>query len=296
MDHISGFQWLLRSRLGDLPPCHLYGPPGLARHIEGFIQSFLWDRIGDRGPVFEVAELHGDRLRRYRLQAGVASEQLDEIIVEAGVLWEEAGFRIRAVQLDHHTPVLAFAYEPEQDLNVRKDRLAALALTPGPWLGQLKQQLLAGQGESLITLPSGADRSVQDLTDELLLIKPGKKLVYATDLADNPQNRQRLTRLAHGAHTLFCEAPFIEADSEQAARTGHLTTRACGEIAAAAGVARLVPFHFSRRYADRPQQVYEEINAACHCLVAPRDLRVFETRTVPGGEEQFADEANGEES
>lgn len=293
MDHISGFQWLLRSRLGGLPACRIYGPPGLAHHIEGFIQCFLWDRIGDRGPIFQVAELHGDRLRRYQLQAGEPGcEPLDEMAVVDGVLHQESGFRIRAMVLDHHTPVLAYAFEPDRELNVRKDRLAAHGLDPGPWLAELKQQLLAGNLEARITLPDGNASSVGDLGDELVLIKPGKKLVYATDLADTKENRQRLTLLARGAHTFFCEAPFIEADAEQASRTGHLTTRACGEIASAAGVARLVPFHFSRRYADNPQQLYEEINAVCTCLVAPKTLKVFESPGSPVVEEVLALEAN----
>ena len=61
----------------------------------------------------------------------------------------------------------------------------------------------------------------------------------------------------------FVEAPFCEADAEQAARTGHLTARACGEIAAAAGVERLAPFHFSHRYQNEADRVYAEVKAAC---------------------------------
>jgi ribonuclease BN (tRNA processing enzyme) len=101
------------------------------------------------------------------------------------------------------------------------------------------------------------------LANELVLIRPGQKLAYATDLADTPQNRTRLETLVHSAHTFFCEAPFCEADAEQAARTGHLTARACGEIATAAAVERLVPFHFSRRYQDEPDRVYAEVKTAC---------------------------------
>ena len=100
--------------------------------------------------------------------------------------------------------------------------------------------------------------------------------MYATDLADTPDNRQRLQALAQYAHTFFCEACFLEADVEQAVRTGHLTTRACGEIATAAGVARLVPFHHSQRYTDRPQQIYDEVFAACSRLVMPQSMRWFE--------------------
>ncbi|MDH3872086.1 MAG: hypothetical protein OEU44_07725 [Gammaproteobacteria bacterium] len=72
---------------------------------------------------------------------------------------------------------------------------------------------------------------MQALADELVLISPGNKLVYATDFADTQENRERVISLAHGAHTLFCESTFCEAEAEQAARTAHLTTRACAEIA-----------------------------------------------------------------
>lgn len=39
--------------------------------------------------------------------------------------------------------------------------------------------------------------------------------------------------------------------------------RACGEIAAAAGVRRLVPFHLSKRYDRRVGDVLNEVRRAC---------------------------------
>lgn len=269
MDHIGGFLWLLRSRIGEFPPCRLYGPPGLARHVAGFLQGILWDRVAERAPRFEIAELHGDRLKRYAVEAGwVDCEPLGEAAAPQGVLRDEPGFRVRAATLDHHTPVLAFAFEPSEQINVRKDRLLTRGLTPGPWLGDLKTRILAGEHKALIALPDGNTAMAGELAADLVLISAGKKLVYATDLADTADNRRRLVALAKHAHTFICESPFVEADAAQAQRTGHLTTRACGEIASAAEVARLVPFHFSRRYADRAQSVYEEILAVCSRVVS----------------------------
>ncbi|MFQ5488562.1 MAG: MBL fold metallo-hydrolase, partial [Gammaproteobacteria bacterium] len=270
LDHIGGFLWLLRSRIGEFPSCRLYGPPGLARHIEGFLQAILWDRVAQRGPVFEVSELHEERLRRFRLQAGKKGcHLLEESMVVGGVLLDEAEFRVRAVTLDHHTPVLAFAFEPARQINIRKERLRARGLAPGPWLGELKRRLLTDDGRALIRLPDGNAAPAAELGAELTLVVPGKRLVYATDFADIPQNRQRLEDLARHAHTLFCEASFMEADAPLAARSGHLTTRACGEIATAAAVARLIPFHFSRRYGEDARQIYEEVRAACSRAVVP---------------------------
>ncbi|MGA7799584.1 MAG: MBL fold metallo-hydrolase, partial [Gammaproteobacteria bacterium] len=271
MDHIAGFLWLLRSRIGELPVCRLYGPPGLAGHIEGLVNGILWDRVEDRGPRFEVVEFHDGHLLRCGLQAGRGRCQgWTQSPAPDGALLQEPAFRVRAVTLDHGTPVLAFAFEPSRQLNVRKDRLVTRGLAPGPWLGELKRHLQADDRASLVRMPDGGEAPAGALGDELIFLTPGKRLVYATDLADTDDNRRRLTALAAGAHTLFCEASFRVVDADQACRTGHLTTRACAEIATRAGVGRLVPFHFSRRYLDESDGLYEEIAALCPRTAVPR--------------------------
>lgn len=275
MDHLGGFFWLMRSRIGELPVCRLVGPPGLARQVDGLIRGFLWDRVGEAGPVFEVAELHGDLLQHSRLQAGRAGiETLPSTSVEDGIVLREPGFRVRAITLDHHTPVLAYAWEPSSQYHVRTDRLRDLGLQPGPWINELKRYLTLGELDADVQLPDDSEQPAGALADALILTSPGRRLVYATDLADTAENRARLQGLARNAHTLFLEAAFIEADEAQARKHGHLTARACGEIADAAGVARLVPFHLSRRYLDRPQVVYDEIKAVCpRVAVPPADRR-----------------------
>jgi ribonuclease Z len=278
MDHIGGFLWFLRSRIGELPVCRLYGPPGLADHIAGFIQSILWDRLTDNAPCFEVTEVHNTTAHHFRFRVGQPGREfLEQKPIVDGILLEERGFRVRTVILDHrYTSVLAFAFESGQEMNIRKDRLQARKLTPGPWLSRLKQELMAGNQTTLIQLPNNQQATVAELADDLVLTQPGKKLVYATDLADTGENRQSLTELAKGAHTFFCEATFTQKELEQASRTGHLTAQACGEIATAAGVTRLMPFHFSHRYDDDPQPIYEEIEQVCAQLVKPKSMKIFE--------------------
>lgn len=263
-DHIGGFPGLLRTRIGELPACRLYGPPGLAAQVAGMVSGILWDRAGTRAPRFEVTELHGQRLVHHRVIAGEGpARALGSVAADDGVLLAEPGLRVRAVTLDHGTPVLAFAFEPARQLCVRKERLAAHQWPPGPWLGELKRRVLADQRDAVIALPDGNRMAAGMLADELLLVRPGSRLVYATDLADTSANRARLTAFAHAAEVLVCEAPFLQRERAQAARTGHLTARACGEIAAAAGVARLVPFHFSRRHGAERDAIYAEVMEAC---------------------------------
>lgn len=274
-DHIAGFMWLLRSRIGVPSPCRLVGPPGLASHIAGLVRGILWDRVGDKAPRFEVSELHGERLERYIVEAGHATpERLASRPANGGVVHEEASFRVRATTLDHGTPVLAFAFEPSTQLKVRKERLDERALTPGPWLGVLKRKVQEGDLHAEITLPDGRRQRVGELCNDLLMSEPGQRLAYATDFADTPGNRQRVRDLARGAHVLFCEASFREEQSDQAKRTGHLTASACGSIADEAQVGQLIPFHFSRRYGEDLRGLYAEIRGTFDRVWIPQGLDI----------------------
>ncbi len=56
--------------------------------------------------------------------------------------------------------------------------------------------------------------------------------------------------------TLF--HPFLHEDEKLAAERNHLTARQAGELAKAAGAAKLAPFHFSPRYEGRHEALVEE--------------------------------------
>ncbi len=248
---------------GKFPPCRIYGPPGISDRICHLVSGIEWDRIGNEGPEFLLAEVHNDYLALSSIKAGFQRVGLEERAISKGILLEEPGLRVRAIALDHGIPVLSFALEIDDRYDIRRDRLPWLGLEPGPWLDELQACLQRGDGDARIKLPGRRSELASTLGDALVRrFDPGLKLVYATDLADTLSNREKAIAHARGAQLLFLEASFVETDREQAVRTQHLTTRACGEIAAAAQVERLVPFHFSKRYQEKAEIVYSEIRAA----------------------------------
>ena len=97
---------------------------------------------------------------------------------------------------------------------------------------------------------------------EAITITPGQKIAYVTDVADTPANRAAIVALAQGADLLFIEAAFAASDAPLASARAHLTTTAAGEIARAAGVRRVEPFHFSPRYAGEDARMLNEVMAA----------------------------------
>ena len=262
MDHIGGFLWFLRSRIGTFGTCKIFGPAETLARIENFLGAITWDRIADNAPVFEVGEFDGAWIKRVRLTPGIPKVVLPTLPVAGGVLLAEDDLNIRAVVCDHKIPSLAYALTFRMEISVRKDQLIACGLVPGPWLGRLKACIAAQTPEVGIDLPDGTRRSAGELARELTIILPGKKLVYAADMADTPANREKVVALADAAQTLFCETAFTMAHKDKAGATQHLTTLAAVEIARRAGVERLVPFHFSKRYENDPAAVYEEILSA----------------------------------
>jgi ribonuclease Z len=177
--------------------------------------------------------------------------------------------RLRAAVLDHGTPCLGFAVEEAMHLNVWRTRLEERGLPTGPWLATLKAAVAEGRPDShpvpvfarasevpgAPVLPLGALR-------ELIGVTPGQRLAYLTDFADTPANRAAAIALARDADILFIEAPFAAADAALAADRQHLTTRAAGEIARAAGARRIEPFHFSPRYLGQEARMLAEVAAA----------------------------------
>ena len=273
LDHFFGFDRLLRLLVGRAKSVALYGPAGFLDQMHHKLQAYQWNLVGGYADdlVFQASELAMPgilRRARFRLKSAFSREEVGEAPMDGDVLHEEARYRVRVAVLEHRLPCLAFALEETAHVNVWKTRLDALALPAGPWLRELKEAIVAdAPDDSLIevraaaaepavaTLPLGQLRGLVTLT-------PGQKIAYVTDAADTPANRAAIEHLVRDADLLMIEATFAAADAALAARRSHLTTAAAGEIARAAGVRRVEPFHFSPRYADCEADMLAEVQAA----------------------------------
>lgn len=212
-------------------------------------------------------QARGSRLRcRQRFQA----EPLQSQCFHDGVLLDEPAFRVRAAFLDHGTACLGFALDEKTHVNVWRNRLADLGLAVGPWLKELKDAVVRNApDETPVRANWHDDQSahervlpLQVLKAEVLQLVPGEKIGYVTDVAFHPDNVTRITTLAAQATQLFIECTFLELDADQAARKRHLSARQAGSIARAADAKRVIPFHFSPRYAGREAELRREIEAA----------------------------------
>lgn len=266
MDHFVGFDALLRVNIGRDRTIRLVGPEGFADRVWHKLQAYQWDLVERYSAdlVFEVTELGAEgrtRRARFSFKRAFAREELGDGIAEEGVVAAGDGFAVRAVLLEHHGVSIGFAVAEPAHVNVWKNRVEARGLPVGPWLQSLKRAIAEDRPDEWAVetprgpVPLGGLR-------ELAGVGPGQKIAYVTDVADTPGNRAAIAALARGADLFFLESCFAADDRAQALARAHLTTTATGEIARAAGVRRLEPFHFSPRYEGEEERMLAEVDAA----------------------------------
>ena len=267
IDHFVGFDRLLRCLLGHTTRVRIFGPPGLIRSVKGKLDAYLWNLSFQQNLEFEVHELGHDRIRRTRyslldrFQEGVELGALP-LRSAAGtrrgppgpgtgafVLLDEDGFSVSCALVDHGTPCLAFVLVQAERFRFSPEGLEAAGLGPGPVLGELKARILAGK----------VPRREAELLGSWV---PGRRIAYLTDCGFNPRTVRGALAVAQGADVLYCEATFPNREADKAGRVHHLTGGQAGALAREAGVARVVPFHFSRRFSREPGEILQDVSEA----------------------------------
>ena len=136
MDHFAGFDRVLRLLLGRDKDLFLYGPQGFLANLSGKLSAYCWNLVENYRNRFTLhaTELHPDRARycRYPCRNGFSADgRIREAPFDGRVLSEPA-LTVRAVHLDHGTPVLAFSLDERFHINIIKEALHRLRLAPGP--------------------------------------------------------------------------------------------------------------------------------------------------------------------
>lgn len=268
MDHVAGLERLLRLRLHRPRSLTLLGPPGFADQMQNRLNAYSWNLLDETSVDFRVTVQVFDGARiveaaGFRARERFRRRDLPVPELPAGVVLTEPEFEIRSAALDHGIPSLAFAFRQRQRLNVWRTELDALGLPVGPWIDEAKRALREGRPDDLgIAVPGAGQVPLGVLRARAFRARPGQHFAYVADAADTPANRARIVDLARDADLLFIEAAFLDADREIAEATRHLTARAAGEIARAAGARHVVAFHHSARYGEDVTALVNEVAAA----------------------------------
>ncbi|MEK6654288.1 MAG: ribonuclease Z [Thermodesulfobacteriota bacterium] len=260
MDHFIGFDHLLRISLGRDRRINLYGPPDFLQNVEDKLRSYTWNLVANYTNDFElfVTEVHPEYKisRRYRCRNAFKPEGEERGDYD-GTLVQGDFFSVRSVFLDHGTPCLAFSFEENTRINIKKNVLREMRLPTGAWLQELKAHIMKDEPDGLPVRVwwRDADGRMEEeivplgiLREKAMKITPGQKISYVTDALYSEENARRIIELGAGSEVMFIEAPFLHEDVDTAARKYHLTARQAGMLARKAEAKRMVLFHFSPKY------------------------------------------------
>lgn len=270
IDHLIGFDALVRLFLYQDSELIVYGPPGIAERIAGRLAGYTWNLIEGYPFVLTVREWGEKERRAVRFSAAGAFRPEMEGFWPCpdGWLTETDHYRVRAVSLDHgDISSLAFALEEPLHVAIHKDALERHGYSPGPWLTRFKDLIRRDASpETSLTIPlqngGEARGSLGELRRRIAHLERGMKITYVTDAEPSPENLERICALAADSHLLVIEAPFSHEDLARAHQRNHLTAHLAGQLGRRAGAARLLVFHHSPRYQDRPGLLAEEAENA----------------------------------
>jgi len=176
---------------------------------------------------------------------------------EAGIVVDEAGFRLSTAPLDHRIPTMGWRVEAAPRRHLVPERLRAAGID-GPLVGRL-------DAEGSVEVDG---RTVG--VDEVSEWDEGQSVAFVLDT----RWCEAALDLARGVDLLVCESTFLDADEQLAHDWCHMTAGQAGRLAAEADVRQVLLTHFSQRYDDPSRFLAEASVHFPDALVAEDLMRV----------------------
>ncbi len=228
----------------------------------------------ERWDAAERVEIWGGRRTLDRVEAllfgvGVvprsvrASNRLELLEVEPGVLMEDDEFQVSAFPAEHRgSDSFGYCFEEKPRRPFLNDRAEQLGVPRGPERGEL----IAGRS---IILPDGRLIVPDQVLGDLM---PGTRLCITGDLSST----RGLENFVQDADLLVVEGTYLHTEAAMAREFGHITAREAAELGRSAGVRNLVITHLSRRYRER--EVLQEAQQIFPGAIVARDLDRYRIR------------------
>jgi len=229
-DHILGIPGLLQTFAlsGYNKTLFVYGPKGTRKFMTLMTKLFI--RVGKI--KIKVSEVGGGK------------------ILDCG------DFEIRAEQMRHGAPCLAYAFVEKDKIRINKKKLKKFRIKKDKRLATLKK------GKDIII--DGKKLRARELT----YTEKGRKVCIIMDT----QMNKNIIKIAKNSDLMVCEATYTENERELANEYKHLTAKQAAEAAKKAGVKKLILTHLSQRYQKDIKDILGEAKKVFKNSVVAEDL------------------------
>ena len=280
MDHLMGFDHLLRHVLVAPRTIAFYGPPGIAKRIGHKLAGYDWNLIEDNWCTIAAYEVHPHRIEHFSFSGSraFAAERLEPQPRSDRIIYRSRHLQVEAELCDHKIPVLIFRVTEARSFHIDRQCLLAEQLLPGPWLRELKKRFyddFRASGPIEVWRDTGGGYRAEKIEDAATLYRmicrdtAPASIGYLSDLGMTPENLARVCDLMHGTTLLIAECTFLAADQEKARNSAHLCTTDLNRISREVRPGLLLPMHLSKSYIGDTQQLYAE-------LKPPADTRLLQ--------------------
>ena len=232
-DHMLGVIGLFRtlSLQGRTEPMRLWAPRGSAALLR---QAIL---LGSEKQLFPL--------------------EINEVTPDTPI--PRKGYSIVPYAVDHKDRI-ALGFALVEDIRLGRfnpDKAREMGIPEGPAWGRIHK------GQS-VTLDNGRVVEPSELVGPS---RAGRRIVFTGDT----RPAESTIQISEGADLLIHEATFSDEEHPRAVETGHATAREAAQVAAKAGVKRLVLTHLSARYSVNATELLQQAKEVFPESVVARD-------------------------
>jgi ribonuclease Z len=282
MDHLMGFDHLIRHIHVAPGRIAVFGPVGIAERIDHKLSGYDWNLAEQNWCSVDVYEIHERDIKHVEFQGAKSFQSnVGKKIRRIGqTIYETTHCTVQAELCDHKIPSLIFRITERQAFLIDKQRLNAEHLQPGPWLKELKKRFCTGDLEDSpikVWKKSSEGFVIETVEDAAHLYQkisrsmPPASIGYLSDVGMTNGNLRKFVQLFVGISLLISECTFFAEDRHKARLSAHLCTQDLDEISKLLRPIWLLPMHLSKAYIGNSSQLYEELNPpeATHVLMLP---------------------------
>lgn len=209
---------------------HFHGDHCLG--LAGVLQRLSLDKVSHRVELYypEYGRKYVENLRNSSVYHNVANIS-EKPFSKEGVIFESKNLTIETRRLDHTVDSWGYRFNERDDVTMLPEKLKESGVF-GKEIARLKNEQKIEIHGKTISL------------EEVSVFKKGQSAAFVMDT--------RICRaayeLAKEVDFLICESTYLSAETVDATKNGHLTSKQAAEIAKTANAWKLVLTHFSQRY------------------------------------------------
>lgn len=270
MDHLMGFDHLLRHMHVAPRTIAVYGPPGIAERIGHKLAGYDWNLTEETWCTIEVYEVHHHQIKPliFAGSQGFVPQQQPHLPRHDRVIYRTRHMQVETEICDHKIPVLAFRVSEAESFLLDQQRLLAEKLRPGPWIKELEKRFYDGfQNNEPIEVwhKVAGDHAVEvvhraeELYRKICRDTTPASIGYMCDIGMTADNMDRIYDLMSDVMLLVSECTFLAEDKEKARRSSHLCSTDLNQISRKLKPRMLLPMHLSKSYINDTQRLYTEL-------------------------------------